>query len=248
LAQEDIDMYFPDAKLQGKMEKAQDIYPGVDILSVKISKVGKTTIEKFPDLKWIINRSHGNDNINFELCKKHKINVISTYPNTDNCVNWILDKTKLQKTDCFVIFGFGHIGKKFSENITEKYYIIQKPNVVDFNTIKNSKYKHITIIVTVPLTDSTINLITDGFIEKFGDKFITIITISRADTMDNEYLLKTIKSGKLLNLYVDTLGVNKKDELLATGKVFYTKHTAWCFGGVNKQRELTDLKKIIDNL
>ena len=36
----------------------------VEVLSVKFSKVGQKTFNAYPNLKWIICRSHGYDNIN----------------------------------------------------------------------------------------------------------------------------------------------------------------------------------------
>ena len=53
----------------------------VEILSVKFSKVGQKTFDAYPNLKWIVCRSHGYDNVNVDLAKKYNIdlNNIETY-------------------------------------------------------------------------------------------------------------------------------------------------------------------------
>ena len=119
LNQTDIDLYFPDATLQGQMEKAQDTYPGITILSVKMSKVGETTLNRFPDLKYVINRSHGIDNINLKMCNDKNIKVICTYPSIENCSNWILDKINDEDEVCVLIGSSGHIG----QYVYKKYFM-----------------------------------------------------------------------------------------------------------------------------
>ena len=41
----------------------------VEVVSVKFSKIGQKTFDAYPNLKWIVCRSHGYDNVNEELAK-----------------------------------------------------------------------------------------------------------------------------------------------------------------------------------
>ena len=97
------------------------------------------------------------------------------------------------------------------------------------------------------LNDKTINYLSDEFINKFRNKVLKIISISRAETMDNECILKCIKSGKISESWIDILGNHKRQELLDTRRVFYTLHTSWCFGNIDKKKNLENLKIIVDN-
>ena len=45
-----------------------------------------------PNLKWIVCRSHGFDNINLAECEKRGIGVLTTKPFTQSTADWITDK------------------------------------------------------------------------------------------------------------------------------------------------------------
>ena len=84
-----VEDYIPNAYILGAMERADHV-PANDIkvLSTKFSKVGKTTLDKYPNLEWVVYRGHGTDHINLNLCKKHIVGVIPTKPlETDSCYN-----------------------------------------------------------------------------------------------------------------------------------------------------------------
>ena len=62
----------------------------------------------------------------------------------------------------------------------------------------------------------------DDILSKFKGK---LISISRSDVIDNKALLDNIDN--ISHAYIDTLGNEYRKEILDTGKVTYTKHTAW---------------------
>ncbi len=100
-----VENYIPNAYILGAMEKADHIpINDIKIISTKFSKVGKTTLEKYPNLEWVVYRGHGTDHINLNLCKKHNVGVIPTKPSaeTDSCAQWMEDKLVNGKT---LIFG-----------------------------------------------------------------------------------------------------------------------------------------------
>ena len=66
--------------------------PEVEVLSVKFSKVGPKSFECYPNLKWVVCRSHGSDNVRMDLAKKHNVGVVCTNPNTESVAQWINSK------------------------------------------------------------------------------------------------------------------------------------------------------------
>ena len=64
----------------------------VEVLSVKFSKVGQKTFNAYPNLKWIICRSHGYDNIRADLAEKYNVGIVCTNPNTIEVAEWIKHK------------------------------------------------------------------------------------------------------------------------------------------------------------
>src|SRR5210317_911496 len=80
-----------------------------------------------------------------------------------------------------------------------------------------------TLIVTVP-PENNKHLINENVLSKFKGK---LISVSRSTVIDNEALLKYIDN--ISHAYVDTLDEHLRDELLQTGKVTYSKHTAFAY-------------------
>src|SRR6056300_1418366 len=77
---------FPSANVLGAYDKP-DIMTSDDIkvLSVKFSKVGKVTLDRYKNLEWVVCRSHGVDNVNEKEIKSRNIGVVSTNPTTKQC-------------------------------------------------------------------------------------------------------------------------------------------------------------------
>ena len=87
-----IQEYIPDSYIVGAMEKSDHIpVNDIKVISNKFTKIGKTILDKYPNLEWIVYRGHGTDGINLELCKQYGIGVVATNPNTEGCAHWIKD-------------------------------------------------------------------------------------------------------------------------------------------------------------
>ena len=70
----DIEKFIPDAHILGAMQKADGIpAKEIKVISTKFSKVGKTTLDRYPNLEWVVHRGHGVDSVNLKLCKKHNV-------------------------------------------------------------------------------------------------------------------------------------------------------------------------------
>ncbi len=72
-----------------------------------------------------------------------------------------------------------------------------------------------------------------------------LISVSRSSVIDNKALLDNIDN--ITHAYVDTLDEYLREELLATGKVTYSKHTAFAhnFTYENNNQYFEDLQRII---
>ena len=69
-----------------------------------------------------------------------------------------------------------------------------------------------------------------------------IISVSRSNVINNTALLDNLDN--ISHAYIDTLDSNHRDELLESGKVTYTKHTAWShnFSYENNEEYYADLQ------
>ena len=187
----------------------------VEILSVKFSKIGQKTFDAYPNLKWIICRSHGYDNINYELAVKYNVGIVCTNPNTSDVANWISEKVTGQKV---LVLGAGRIGRKFSEIYDGDCKLITSKTQYDFNIVKD----YDTIVVTSSPTSEPI--LNNKLLEKFNGH---VISVSRPCCIDNKSLLDAINNGRVVRADMDMLDSKLRKELLDTGKCKYYKHTAW---------------------
>ena len=198
----------------GQYDSLDFVNPDVKILSVQFTKVGEKTYKAFPNLEWIIVRQHGYDNINIEECEKRGIGVITTKPFAQSTANWI--NQYINDSDKIAVLGNGSIGSKIKSN---NQTVISRD--ISFAAYA---FNYNTLIVTVP-PERNKHLINNDILSKFKGK---LISVSRSTVIDNEALLKNIDN--ITHAYVDTLDEHLREELLETGKVTYTKHTAFAYG------------------
>jgi len=71
--------------------------------------------------------------------------------------------------------------------------------------------------------------------------------VCRPGTMDNSSLLEAIEEGRVRRAVLDTVGKDSYSELVATGRVVNTLHTAWRFG-MSRNEFLQSVKSCVDSL
>ena len=234
-----VENYIPNAYILGAMEKSDHIpVNDIKIISTKFSKVGKTTLEKYPNLEWVVYRGHGTDSINLDLCKKHNVGVITTNPKaeTESCARWMKDKLVDGKT---LIFGNGSISKKLQELIDGEYDIVDSSTPID--KISN-EYQN--VVACVPLNKSTEKMFNYDLF--FSSKCSIFVSISRAGCHDNQSLLRLVNEGKVKEMHIDILDTDNREELISTGKIHYSKHTSWKYIENQNPHDHTELKGMID--
>tara|TARA_B100002019_G_scaffold265875_1_gene255737 strand:- start:3286 stop:4116 length:831 start_codon:yes stop_codon:yes gene_type:complete len=236
-----IEEFIPNVYIQGAMEKSNHPVNDIKVISNKFTKIGKTILDKYPNLEWVVYRGHGTDGINLELCKQYGVGVVATNPNTEGCANWINDKLVDGNT---IIFGNGSISKRLQE-LMETYYSV---NGLEYSVVNssvkvhniNNHYKN--VVSCVPLNDETEDMFNYELFKNVND--MNFVSISRAKTHNNKDLLKLIAEKKLKSIFIDTLGTELRDELINTGKVTYTKHMSWDYlGHKNDHNKLIEIIK-----
>ena len=200
--------------LHGQYDSLDFVDPDVSVLSVQFTKVGEKTYKAFPNLKWIIVRTHGYDNINLTECEKRGIGVITTKPFTQSTADWITDK--IDEKDKVLFVGYGAIAQK-----------VKSSNAFIVNT-RTSKEQLATLVeqancMVVSMTpEGNDNYVDESMLKSFKGK---IISVSRSNVINNDALLNNLDN--ISHAYIDTLDSKHREQLLESGKVTYTKHTAW---------------------
>jgi phosphoglycerate dehydrogenase-like enzyme len=241
---------FPDVNVLGAYEKPNIGNPDdVRVLSVKFSKVGKTTFQKYKNLEWVVCRSHGVDMVNLDECRLRNIGVVALSPTAVPCaewvVSWIADERKV------LIFGNGSISREIQKRVADF-------RVVDSKTTKDEMLSGVewadVIVSTIPLTDNTQSYFGYEFFRSIN-KEIRIVSLSRGEVFDNDALIEFSDSGKLKMGIFDMLRPDKRDILLTKENIRYTEHIAWAHnqpvekgkvGGYVNPQFTQDLKDIVD--
>ena len=212
----------------GQYDSLDFVNPDVKVLSVQFTKVGEKTYKAFPNLEWIIVRQHGYDNVNLSECEKRGIGVITTKPFAQSTADWV--NQYITDDDKVALIGNGSIGSK-----------IKADTRIGRNVSFGSFNNYNTLVVTIP-PENNKHYINDSILSIFKGK---LISVSRSSVIDNKALLDNIDN--ITHAYVDTLDEYLREELLATGKVTYSKHTAFAhnFTYENNNQYFEDLQGTI---
>lgn len=246
-----------DDRLRGNMTGAhfvgarkaspKGIEEDIRIISVKFTKVGKGTLDRFPNLRYIVCRSHGVDNVDVEAATKRGVKVVTTSPNAHNCAAYILhfyDKYSDPRKP-ITLFGYGAIAKAF-ENIGIRPRV--KVNYIrsdtSFDEAKELLKGEQTLVITAPLTDRTKGYINGGLLQHFAGN---IISIARGKLFNCRDIMLLLQTKQLDHVVMDIIPEAHQEEMMANG-VIYTEHQAWNFGGFDRSTYNAQLVSIIDEM
>jgi len=221
----------------------------IKVLSVKFSKVGKTTFERYKNLEWVVCRSHGIDMVNEKECKKRNIGIVALSPTAKPCATWIHDK--IEKDEDIIIFGNGSIARELQKKIGNFNVVNSKTSQEEIDRyLKFSK----TIVNTLPLNTHTKNYFNRQLFSKINHQ-VDIISLSRGEVIDNDALLDFNTKGYLNRGIFDMLVSSGRDVLVKQKNIRYTEHTAWSYnqpmekgklGGYVNREFADNLKEVID--
>ena len=214
---QNIEKHFSESvHVLGAMSKPTFPLDDIEILSTKFSKVGKTTIEKYPNLKAVIVRGHGHDLVNKQVLDDKGIKVYKLNQYTESCAQWCVDKVKGSKV--FVVGARGNIGSEVKRLLIEA----GKTPVAD--------HRADTIISCIPYDKHDYkkneNFFKKGFFDKFNQP-VTFISISRSPTHNNLDIYDKLVKGRIIEAHIDTVGSADRDKLLSLDNFHYYEHTSW---------------------
>jgi len=243
----------------GAMEKPEFDTNDIELLSTKFSKVGKTTLQKFPNLKVVITRGHGSDYVDSVLCEKAGIKVYRTNPYRESCAEWCVDKIRGATV---LVYGMNGVIGSVIENILitkgiEYYGVTSRHGLTSSSFSSTHGNKPIkTIISCIPYDKKVYNHNEHFFNKDFFDQFnnpVDFISISRGPTHNNDDLIKLLEDGKLSNVHIDTVDSYNRDKLLEFDNFNYYEHTAWdyiklpaeeLFSRLNQQIEMAGVDEV----
>lgn len=117
--------------------------------------------------------------------------------------------SELFEDQTVLIYGYGHIGEKLTQLLNSLNIPVYALSRKKRNESSNSLLKFITeenldqvlpkvniIVVTLPLTTETKNIINDSFFERFNDPKYLIV-LSRAEVVDENALWRALQTNKL---------------------------------------------------
>ena len=212
-----IEKYFSeDVHVLGAMSKPYFPLDDIQILSTKFSKVGKTTIEKYPNLKAVIIRGHGHDLVNKQVLDDKGIKVYKLNQYTESCAQWCVDKVKGDKV--LVLGSKGNIGSEVNRLLLEA----GKTSVTDYNAD--------TIISCIPYDNHKYKSNENFFNKEFFGKFnqpVMFISISRSPTHNNLDLYNLFCDESIYEAHIDTVASVNRDKLLSLDNFHYYEHTSW---------------------
>ena len=201
----------------GAMSKPNFPLEDIEIISVKFSKVGKSTIDKYPNLKAVIVRGHGHDIVNKKLLDEKGISVYKLNQYTESCAEWCVQKVIGNKV--MVVGINGNIGSVVASKLID-----MGKEITDSYEIAD------TVISCVPYDKYAYKKNEKFFNKNFFNQFtnvIDFISISRGPTHDNVALYELLSEGKIRSTHLDTVSTEIRDKLLSIDSFHYYEHTSW---------------------
>jgi len=202
------------------------------ILSVKFSLIGAGMLGRLKKLEWIVNRRANTNNINKDACVDANVGISMIYPGANAEVSKYIYNHFIRIPDHkkarVVIWGAGKIAKRFVDMIGEG-----KMGVTFVNS-KTPKRLYGTImsiadvlIISCSYNESTKELFDYDLLKHLPNGAEIICITSGGSVFKNRDLLRALREGIIKHITIDVLSVHWRKELLKTGKVNYTEHTAW---------------------
>jgi len=214
-----------------------------EILSVFSNKIKQSVLDKFENLKWIVNRNPiSNDNLYLHQCEKSNIGVVNCATLSQKCiVNW-LEKTINENyyLPYYTVLTESKLGKLLNKKYENVKVLTLKSKPEDIHDVLSETNTLIVALPHIPKTDMYIN---KGLIDILPEN-VNLINLSFGKLMNNKDLLSAINEGKINHITADSLNSECRNELLATGAVDFTKNVAWKYK-LNRKSYLANLRKHI---
>ncbi len=232
---------FPGARLKGTMEKLVD-WDWVRFVSVCYTPVGPTILNRCPKLEWVMVRGTANEKVDMGECRRRGIGVAEAIPTHENCSDYLLSHLRNKP---YLFYGHGNIGRLALEKVGGGWpYIDRKTGYKKAMELVSEAG---TVIMSVSYRKGLHKPPVFGrrFFQSLGGA--DLVSVCRPGTMDNAALLEAIQEGRVRRAVLDTVGNDLYGELIATGRVVDTRHTAWLYG-MSREDFLCSVKGCADSL
>jgi hypothetical protein len=232
---------FPGARAKGTMEHLDD-WSWVRFISICYTHVGPTILNRCPNLEWVMVRGTSAEKIDMLACRRRGVGVAEAIPTHTNCARYLSIN---RGSPPYLFYGWGHIGKAAAGLVPGVWPFINTGTDMTVATRLVSEAR--TVLMSVSYQKGLRRPVVFGsrFFESLVDA--TLVSVCRPGTTDNAALLKAIHTGRVRRAVLDTPGDVLRDELMATGKVVDTGHTAW-LTGMSRQDFLSSVKLCADSI
>lgn len=212
----------PGARFKGTMQSFDD-WGSVRWLSICYTPVGATILNRCPKLEWVMVRGTAYEKVDMRLCRWRGIGVVEAIPTHRNCASYLAQHLGRRP---YVFYGIGHIGGLAQSLVGG--------DGIDSSTPRNKVAELLRNAGSVALSVRYVRgsrrppIFDRWFFDQL--KGATIVSVCRPALMDHVALLEAIRDGRVTRAVLDTPDKGMRDQLIATGKVVDTGHTAWLTG------------------
>lgn len=218
---EDWKKAFPGCFVKGSRQKFVGNWADVEYLSVIYSSVTSTILNRCPNLKWVFVRAHEYHCVDIGECRRRGIGVATSGGHTESCSEYLLRGAGERP---FLMYGHGRIAKRLEEKVGGFDFVVDSKTPIEdaMQFVRAAK----TIFTAIPKPANSRPPV-------FGKRFFEsccgarLVSVSHEPLIDNTSLLEAVQSGRISRAVMDCLDKPGRDALLETGKVEYTKDTAW---------------------
>jgi lactate dehydrogenase-like 2-hydroxyacid dehydrogenase len=210
---------FVGARLCGARDRSGD-WSAVRGISVTRTPVGPRMLERCPALRWVLVRAHEADRVDAAACEARGIRVATAAPNARSCAEYIAAHAGAPP---YLYIGAGRIARAAAALLPGPAVFVRRNTPAE--EVAWAAGEAGTIIGTVPGSAGRV----------YGDALFSaahaavFVSISRPVTLDGSALLKALADRRIVRAVVDTLPAESRDALLASGRVTWTRHTAWSY-------------------
>lgn len=214
---------FPGCRIKGSRQKLDGDWGDVEYISIAHTPIGPTVLDRCPNLKWVLIRGHASHMVNLIECKRRDVGVSSVGAFTKNCADYILYHLEGCEQP-FLFYGAGRIASAVRWKLPSTSYYVNSRTSEDSILLWMKVTK--TVVASVPPPRSPRPPLFSSRFFRLCNR-VRFISVCHEPLIDNIALMIAIKAGQVESAVLDSLPMVGRDELLTTGKVHWTRDTAW---------------------
>ena len=216
--------WFQGARFKGTMERLDD-WSWIRFLSICYTPVGKTILSRCPKLEWVMVRGTAYEKVDMNECRRRGVGVVEAIPTQSNCADYLVQHLDEEP---FLFYGYGNIGRIAASRVVGDWPYVNRKTSEDRMLELVGRSRSILMSVSYVKGLHRPPVFGRRFFRALDD--VTLVSVCRPGTTNNQELLSAVREGRIRKAIFDTPGKDCYEELMATGLVVDTKHTAWLTG------------------